>query len=45
MPTQQSELNRLLEESISDRRKEPEFFRALLEATVYAHVPDLRRNV
>jgi SseB protein N-terminal domain/SseB protein C-terminal domain len=39
MPIQQSELNRLLEESITDRRKEPEFFRALLEATVYAHVP------
>lgn len=39
MPIEQSELNRLLEESINDRRKEPEFFRALLEATVYAHVP------
>ena len=39
MPIQQSEINRLLEESIADRRKEPEFFRALLEATVYAHVP------
>lgn len=39
MPIQQSELNRLLEASIADRRKEPEFFRALLDATVYAHVP------
>lgn len=39
MPIQQSELNRLLEESITDRWKEPDFFRALLEATVYAHVP------
>lgn len=39
MTIQQSELNRLLEESITDRRKEPAFFRALLDATVYAHVP------
>ncbi|MBN8735977.1 MAG: SseB family protein [Xanthomonadales bacterium] len=29
----------LMEQSIQDFRKEPEFFRALLDATVYAHAP------
>lgn len=32
-------LNELMEQSIRDFRKEPEFFRALLDATVYAHAP------
>jgi hypothetical protein len=44
MPTHQSELNRLLEASIADWHKEPEFFRALLDATVYAHVPKVDRS-
>jgi hypothetical protein len=33
------ELNRLMDASIKDPRKEPEFFRALLETTLYAHAP------
>lgn len=44
MPVHQSELNRLLEASIADRTKEPEFFRALLDATVYAHAPKADRG-
>lgn len=33
------DLNRLMEASIKDSRMEPEFFRALLDATLYAHAP------
>ena len=44
MPIHQSELNRLLEASIDDRRNEPEFFRSLLEASVYAHMPKHDRS-
>lgn len=33
------DLNRLMEASIKDSRTEPEFFRALLDATLYAHAP------
>lgn len=33
------ELNRLMDASLGDSRKEPEFFRALLGAILYAHVP------
>lgn len=33
------ELNRLLEASVSNPTTEPEFFRALLDATLYAHTP------
>lgn len=32
-------LDHLIEQSIQDARKEPEFFRALLAARVYAHAP------
>lgn len=32
-------LDDLMEQSIQDFRKEPDFFRALLDATVYAHAP------
>jgi len=32
-------LDNLMEQSIQDFRKEPAFFRALLDATVYAHAP------
>lgn len=32
-------LDNLMEQSIQDFRKEPDFFRALLDATVYAHAP------
>jgi hypothetical protein len=44
MPIHQSELNRLLEASIDDKRKEPDFFRALLDASVYAHIPKNDRS-
>ena len=44
MPIHQSEVNRLLEASIDDRRNEPEFFRALLETSVYAHMPKHDRS-
>ena len=33
------DLERLRQRSIADRREEPAFFRALLDSTVYAHVP------
>ena len=39
MRTPSSQLNRLLEASIADKRLEPEFFRALLDARVFAHAP------
>jgi hypothetical protein len=34
-----AELDDLMEQSIRDFRREPAFFRALLDATVYAHAP------
>lgn len=37
--TTTDELHRLLERAMADGQDEPAFFRALLEATVYAHVP------
>lgn len=33
------ELDRLMQESLADKTAEPAFFRALLDATVYAHAP------
>lgn len=36
-------LTRLLARAIGDRSAEPEFFRALLDASVYAHVPSTDR--
>ena len=37
--TSQAELDQLSQLSRSDERLAPAFFRALLDATVYAHVP------
>lgn len=37
-------LAELMRRAIEDKRTEPEFFRALLDATVYAHVPRQDRN-
>jgi hypothetical protein len=37
--TSQAELDQLLQRSLDDERLAPAFFRVLLEATVYAHVP------
>lgn len=44
MPIPPSELNRLLEAATGDRALEPEFFKALLEATVHAHCPSADRS-
>jgi hypothetical protein len=35
----ENELRRLLQRAMTDPKEEPAFFRALLDATVYAHVP------
>lgn len=37
--TSPAELHRLIEESIRDPRREPEFLRALLEAKLFVHLP------
>lgn len=37
--TPKTELDRLMEAAAQDARREPEFFRALLDAVLYAHVP------
>jgi len=36
-----AELEKLMEASIKDAREEPAFFRALLDATLYAHTPKI----
>lgn len=39
MTTSADELARLMLEALADKAAEPAFFRGLLDATVYAHVP------
>jgi hypothetical protein len=39
MPISANQLNALLTQSLEDKTAEPAFFRAMLDATVYAHAP------